>query len=229
MVAKETAAGEPADRAFDAARSAMVDRQLRDRGIADERVLASMAAIPRERFVRTEDRRDAYIDAAVAIGGGQTISQPWVVARMTELLELRPGDRVLEVGTGSGYQTAILAWLGAVVRSYERRPELAAAARVRLDELGLGGAVEIRVGDGSLGDPDGAPWDRIVIAAASPRIPDELRTQLVDGGRLVVPVGPRWRQELTLVVRDGDRWTERKAGACVFVPLVGAGGFAPDR
>jgi len=207
------------------ARSSMVANQLRDRGIADLRVLAAMAHIPREAFIGERLRTRAYGDEALPIDAGQTISQPFMVARMTELLAVRPGDRVLEVGTGSGYQTAVLAWLGCRVTSIERHAELAATARARLQALGLGLDVEIRVGDGSLGAPDAAPFSGIVVTAAAPRVPQPLRDQLADGGRLIIPVGPRDRQELEVVVRYGDEWRESSDGPCVFVPLVGEEGF----
>ncbi len=203
----------------------MVRGQLRDRGIRDERVLQAMGAIPRERFVDDAHRHEAYADEAVPIERGQTISQPWMVARMTELLAPRPGDRVLELGTGSGYQTSILATLGAHVVSLERHAELTELARERLAELGLLDRVDLRTEDGSLGDPAGAPYDAIIVTAAAPSIPTELRDQLADGGRLVIPVGSRDRQILTLVVRRGNEWHETPHGACVFVPLVGPGGF----
>jgi protein-L-isoaspartate(D-aspartate) O-methyltransferase len=204
----------------------MVQTQLRARGIADERVLEAMARLPRERFVPEERRAIAYADEALPIPAGQTISQPWIVARMTELLAPRVGDRVLDIGTGSGYQAAILALLGARVVSIERQPELAGSARARLAELGFGDQVEVRVGDGSLGDPTGAPWDGILVAAAAPAIPNPLREQLSpNGGRLVIPVGDRRRQDLLLVVRHGDIWDEKNDGPCVFVPLVGEQGF----
>jgi protein-L-isoaspartate(D-aspartate) O-methyltransferase len=208
-------------------RAMMVARQLRSRGIRDERVLRVMGEIPRELFLPEDRRRLAYADEALPIASGQTISQPYIVARMTELLAPRPGDRVLEIGTGSGYQAAILAKLGCRVLSIERHADLAETARAQLAELGFGGAVEVRVGDGSLGDPDGAPWDGIIVTAAAPTIPASLREQLSpDGGRLVIPVGNRLRQDLLLVVRHGDEWVETNDGPCVFVPLVGAEGFA---
>jgi protein-L-isoaspartate(D-aspartate) O-methyltransferase len=206
----------------------MVERQLRGRGIRDERVLAAMAALPRDRFVPPDMRSRAYTDDALPIAAGQSISQPWMVARMTELLEPRPGMRVLEVGTGSGYQAAVLARLGCAVVSVERHRELADSARDRLAELGLGNLVRVVVGDGSAGRAEDAPFDAIVVTAAAPRIPDALPRQLVEGGRLVVPVGPRRRQELILVVRRGDTFERRECGGCVFVPLLGAEGFGEE-
>jgi protein-L-isoaspartate(D-aspartate) O-methyltransferase len=208
-------------------RAAMVSRQLRDRGIVDERVLAAMASVPREQFIADRRRDVAYADAALPIDGGQSISQPYIVALMTELLSPAEGDRVLEIGTGSGYQAAVLAAMGCHVTSIERLPELADGARRRLEALGFDDRVAIRLGDGSLGDPDGAPWPRILVTAAAPRVPQSLREQLdPDGGRLVLPIGSRWSQELVVVQRRGDEWTERPAGGCVFVPLLGAEGFS---
>ncbi len=204
----------------------MVERQLRQRGIADARVLAAMAAVPREAFVDPGQRGLAYADEALPIAAGQTISQPWIVARMTELLGVGPGDRVLEVGTGSGYQAAVLAAIGCQVTTIERHADLADAARERLVALGYGASVEVLVGDGSVGAPDGAPWRGILVAAAAPAIPAALREQLDPaGGRLVLPVGPRERQDLIVVTRNANDWIEQNDGAVAFVPLIGEGGF----
>jgi protein-L-isoaspartate(D-aspartate) O-methyltransferase len=211
----------------DAARAEMVARQLRGRGIRDERVLAAMGELPREAFVADSRRDYAYVDGALPIEAGQTISQPYVVARMTELLRPEPGDRVLEIGTGSGYQAAVLAKLGANVVSYERQPELAASAREKLRDLGFDDRVDVRLGDGSAGDPEGGEYDGIIVTAAAPRVPEGLLGQLKDGGRLVLPVGPRDHQDLLLIERHGDEWTQRSDGPVVFVPLVGVGGY-PD-
>ena len=211
------------------ARARMVADQLRRRGIRDERVLAAMAEVPRERFVPNVPGSVAYDDRALPIDAGQTISQPYIVARMTELLGLEAGDRILEIGTGSGYQAAILAHLGAKVTTIERHADLAEQARERLASLGIDG-VDVRVADGSQGDLEGAPWDGIVVTAAAPAIPDALREQLAVGARLVIPVGPRYRQDLIVVERKGPNDSdERSDGAVVFVPLVGEGGFSEER
>ena len=170
----------------------MVNNQLRARGIHDEGVLRAMASIPRDAFVPDDMRLEAYVDEALPIGAGQTISQPYMVARMTELLGVEPGKRLLEIGTGSGYQAAILAFLGARVTSLERQESLIPLARARLEALGLGDRVEIRLADGSLGDPTGAPWDGIIVTAAAPSIPDGVRDQLVEAGQgIATDVGQR--------------------------------------
>jgi protein-L-isoaspartate(D-aspartate) O-methyltransferase len=212
------------DRTSDA-RARMVERQLRGRDIKDPRVLAAMAAVPREAFVPDRERGAAYQDGPLPIGSGQTISQPYMVARMTELINVASGERVLDIGTGSGYQAAILAELGCQVTSIEREPDLAASAAARLASLGYADRVEVRTGDGTLGAPDVAPVDAIVVAAAAPAIPDALREQLGDGRRMVIPVGTRREQQLIVVERHGDEWREWSDGPCVFVPLIGEAGW----
>jgi protein-L-isoaspartate(D-aspartate) O-methyltransferase len=208
-----------------AARERMVERQLRRRGITDERVLAAMARVPRHLFVPEHLRHLAYEDGALPIGEGQTISQPYIVATICSLSQLEGTERVLDVGTGSGYQAAVLAELAAEVVTIERVPELEERARETLERAGYG-SVEVRVGDGSVGVPGRAPFDAIAVAAAAPSIPPALYDQLVDGGRLVIPRGGRWGQDLVLVVRTPDGPVERKSVPCRFVPLVGAEGFA---
>jgi protein-L-isoaspartate(D-aspartate) O-methyltransferase len=214
------------DEAADEQRARMVARQLRTRGIRDERVLQVMGEIPRELFVPEDRRRLAYADEALPIASGQTISQPYIVARMTELLAVAPGERVLEVGTGSGYQAAILAELGCRVTTIECEAGLAAAARERLEGLGYKrDRIDVRTGDGTQGLPDEAPWDGILVAAAAPEIPDPLREQLGEGRRLVIPVGSRQEQQLLVVERHGTEWREWSDGPCVFVPLIGEAGW----
>jgi protein-L-isoaspartate(D-aspartate) O-methyltransferase len=208
-----------------AERAAMVERQLRARGIADERVLAAMGVVPRERFVPEVERDQAYADRALPIDAGQTISQPYIVARMSELLRVAPGEHVLEIGTGSGYQAAVLAEMGCRVTSIERSIMLADTARERLAALGYLDRVDIKIGDGSLGMPDGAPWDGILVTASAPAVPAALREQLAAGRRLIIPVGDWSIQDLMVVERDGDEWREWSDGPCRFVPLRGAGGW----
>jgi protein-L-isoaspartate(D-aspartate) O-methyltransferase len=207
------------------ARARMVEHQLRRRGIADERVLAAMACVPRELFVPENLHHLAYEDGALPIGYGQTISQPFIVATISSLLQLSGDERVLDVGTGSGYQAAVLAELAAEVVTIERVPELAERARAALAQAGYDG-VEVLVGDGSLGVPERAPFDAIAVAAAAPSVPPALYDQLSEGGRLVVPRGGRWGQELVLVVRTPDGPVEKASVPCRFVPLVGVEGFA---
>ena len=202
----------------------MVDEQLRGRDIADERVLAAMRRVPRERFVPEELQDRAYDDAALPIGAGQTISQPYMVARICEALALRGGERVLDVGTGSGYQAAVLAELAAEVHTIERVPELAERARAVLVESGYGD-VAVHVGDGTLGLPDHAPFVAIAVGAAAPRFPQALYDQLELRGRLVVPVGRRRGQELQVAVRSPEGPAVVRSVPCRFVPLVGREGF----
>lgn len=203
----------------------MVARQLRRRGIRDSRVLAAMSRVPREAFVPAPSRHRAYDDGALPLGHGQTISQPYVVAAMCELLELRGDERVLEVGTGSGYAAAVLDELAALVVSVEVIPELAATARVALVETGHAD-VEVRTGDGSLGDACES-FDAILVSAAAPELPALLVERLADGGRLVCPVGPPSGQRLVLVERRGDQTTTTAGLRCRFVPLRGVAGH-PD-
>jgi protein-L-isoaspartate(D-aspartate) O-methyltransferase len=206
-------------------RQNMVDRQLRARGIEDERVLDAMGAVPRELFVPLEFQRRAYDDAALPIGVGQTISQPYMVALICSLLELRGGERVLDVGTGSGYQAAVLAALGAEVHSIERVPELAVRAREAIGAAGYGDRVEVHVGDGTQGLPAKAPFEAIAVAAAAPELPRSLYDQLGERGRMVIPVGPRREQLLEVVVRSPEGPAILRTVPCRFVPLLGAEGF----
>jgi protein-L-isoaspartate(D-aspartate) O-methyltransferase len=203
----------------------MVARQLGRRGIKDERVLAAMASVPRELFVPGELRERAYEDEALPIGRGQTISQPYMVARISELLDVHPGARVLDVGTGSGYQAAVLRELGAEVFSIERISQLAEQARRNLAAAGIAG-VRVEVGDGSLGLPEHAPF--IAIAAAAPELPLTLYEQLAPSGRMVVPIGSARAQELQLVVRSPEGPAVLRSVPCRFVPLLGREGFAAD-
>jgi len=187
--------------------------------VSDPAVLAAMAAVPRHLFVPPQHREQAYEDIPLPIGHGQTISQPYIVALMTQALGLRPDSRVLEIGTGSGYQSAILAHITPTVWSVETIAELAGAARERLQGLGYG--VSVRAGDGRLGWPEHAPYDGIIVTAASPDVPPALAAQLAEGGRLVIPVGEgSWDQVLWLIRRDGDRLQKQYLAGVRFVPLV---------
>ena len=202
----------------------MVKYQIEARGIRDPRVLDAMREIPRHLFVPESYREAAYRDSPLPIGGGQTISQPYIVALMTELLELGIVDRVLEIGTGSGYQAAILSMLAAEVITVERLPEVADFARKNLGRLGIKN-VDVIVGDGTLGYQGRAPYQGIIITACAPKVPDPLVDQLAEGGRLVAPVGSRDFQELTKIVRH-ERSVERFTyGGVAFVPLIGAFGW----
>jgi protein-L-isoaspartate(D-aspartate) O-methyltransferase len=207
-----------------AERRRMVAGQIAARGVYHRRVLAAMASLPRHWFVPATLAGAAYDDAPLPVGRGQTISQPFMVALMTAALEPRRTDRILEIGTGSGYQTAILAHLVRRVFTIERLPDLAASAGRRLAELGLVN-VDYRVGDGSLGWPEAAPFDGILVTAAAPAIPGPLLAQLAAGGRIAVPVGDLALQELVVGVLGPDGLATRRSGGCRFVPLIGRHAF----
>ena len=202
----------------------MVERQIAERGVRDPRVLQALREVPRHRFVPDDQQVHAYEDRALPIGSGQTISQPYIVAIMTELLNVEADHRLLEVGTGSGYQTAILSRLSSHVISIERHTELTQAAGRVFATLGIAN-VDIRVGDGTEGRPELAPFDRILVTAGAPSVPEALKDQLVVGGRLVVPVGPSGYQYLTVVDRTRTGFARHEHDACVFVPLIGRHGW----
>ncbi len=207
----------------------MVEEQLRARGVRDQRVLAAMAEVPRHRFVEPGLRDRAYGDWALPSLAGQTISQPYIVARMLELLEVADTHRVLEIGTGTGYQTLLLSRLAAEVYSVERVATLLDAARERLAALGAA-RVRFLPGDGSLGWPEFAPYDRVLVAAAAPRVPRALRGQLGEPGLLVIPVGgPQFQHLETWRRLPGGRWERRRHGECRFVPLVGRDAWREER
>jgi protein-L-isoaspartate(D-aspartate) O-methyltransferase len=205
-------------------RENMVRHQIAARGIHDQRVLDAMRSVPRHLFVPAHFRGSSYRDSPLGIGQGQTISQPYIVAYMTEALKLRGDERVLEIGTGSGYQAAILSLLAAEVVTVERFPSLAQEAADSLARLGYGN-VRVEVGDGSLGWPEAAPYDAIVVTAASPEVPQPLLDQLAEGGCLVVPVGPRWTQHLVRVWRVGGHFRTETLIGVAFVPLIGKHGW----
>ncbi len=198
----------------------MVDLQLRARGLDDERVLAAMERVPRELFVPAELREHAYADAALPIGADQTISQPYMVARICAELQLRGGEKVLDIGTGSGYQAAVLAELGAEVHSLERIPALADRARAALEAAGYSDRVQVDVADGTLGLPVEAPFEGIAVAAAAREPPPALLEQLAPGGRLVIPIGPPHQQFLRVYVQTPEGAAGFAALPCRFVPLV---------
>jgi protein-L-isoaspartate(D-aspartate) O-methyltransferase len=204
----------------------MVERQLRRRGISDERVLAAMEEVPRHEFVPESQRGRAYADSALPIGVGQTISQPWIVAAICQALELGGSERVLEIGSGSGYSAAVLSQLAAAVVGVERHESLAAEARRALDRIGVEN-VELLVGDGSRGVPDRAPFEAIAVHATAPAAPRSLLGQLADGGRLVVPIATDRADLLTVFRRRGDELLSEEIGPCRFVPLIGEEGFEP--
>src|SRR5712691_3640679 len=191
----------------------MIEKQLRRRGISDEAVLAAMIAVPRHEFVPRELRSRAYEDVPLPIGGGQTISQPYIVAAMTAALHLRPSDRVLEIGAGCGYQAAVLACLARDVFTIERRAELAASASARLARLGYANA-HVHCGDGTLGLPEFAPFDAILVGASAPAIPAPLAAQLAQGGRMIIPIGDTDSQELRLLERIGEGFEIRTLDPC---------------
>ena len=207
-------------------RARMVDEQLRARGIRDPRVLAAMARVPREAFVDEADRQNAYGDYPLPIGAGQTISQPYIVADMLEVLGLRAEDRVLEIGTGTGYEAAILGELTAEVWTIERHAELADKAREILQRLGYAN-VHVVHGDGSRGLREHSPFNKVLVAAAAPEIPPTLIEQLAGDGRLIIPVGSRFEQQLQLVRKVGGAISVTQHELCRFVPLVGEAGWEP--
>ena len=210
-----------------ALRRRMIDEQIRPRGVCDPRVLDAMMSVPRESFVAPNLRTSTYEDRALPIAAGQTISQPYIVAYMTQQLAVEPHHRVLEVGTGSGYQCAILARLAAHVYSVERIDDLRVAAARRLADLGITN-VTLCAGDGTLGLAEFAPYDRILVTAAAPRIPPALVEQLVDRGRLVIPIGGATEQTIVVVTRDGPRTFETSTLGCRFVKLIGQEGWRVD-
>lgn len=209
---------------FAVERRRMVAEQLRARGIKDERVLAAMDRVPRHLFVEKDNQEEAYADHPLPIGDGQTVSQPLIVAMMLEALVLTGTEKVLEVGTGSGYQTALLAELGREVYSVERSEVLARIAEERLRDLGYTG-VTVAIGDGSLGLPERAPFDAIVVSAAAPEIPKALLEQLREDGRLAIPVGPAHSQQLQVVRKEEGRAIITNLEGCRFVPLIGEQGY----
>ena len=209
---------------FEDLRRRMVEDQLAAKGIRDGRVLEAFRKVPRHLFVPEDARPFAYEDRPLSIGRGQTISQPYMVACMTEALALSGGEKVLEVGTGSGYQTAILLQLGARVLSIERVAGLSEFARDNLERAGLTGAV-LRVGDGTLGWPEEAPFERVIVAAGAPSVPGPLLDQLADGGAMAIPVGDESEQELFLVRRENGEIRRSRICACIFVKLIGREGW----
>ncbi|HLY99990.1 MAG TPA: protein-L-isoaspartate(D-aspartate) O-methyltransferase [Candidatus Angelobacter sp.] len=210
--------------AWTAQRQSMIEHQLRERGISDARVLEAMAKVPRHAFVGAQDQADAYADRPIGIGEQQTTSQPYIIAAMLQAAEIRPQDRVLEVGAGSGYQTALLAELAREVFAVERYASLADSARRILERLGYQN-VTVVAGDGSLGLMQHTPFDAIIVAAAAPHIPPALMDQLAMGGRLVIPVGGPQQQVLQLARRDADGIKITALEGCRFVPLIGQQGF----
>ena len=212
---------------FKELRDLMVKTQLVPRGIKDERVLAAMNKVPRHLFVDEPMQHRAYDDSAFSIGEGQTISQPYMVAVMTELLELKGTEKVLEIGTGSGYQAAVLAELGKEIYTVERIVVLAERAEKRYHALGYAN-IHVKVADGTLGWPDASPFDRIIITAGTPKVPEPLLQQLADQGILIAPVGDRFSQQLIKVRKTGDKVLQEYQTPCVFVPLIGEYGWKKE-
>ena len=212
------------NRDYEPERAEMIEKQLRRRGITDRAVLDALGKVPRHEFVPSELRAQAYADIPLPIGSGQTISQPYIVAAMTAALGIQPGDRVLEIGTGCGYQSAVLSLLAKQVFTIERRPELASAASERLARLGYSN-VHVHCGDGTLGLPELAPFDAILVAAAAPAAPQPLLEQLGDAGRMIIPIGDADSQDLQLMERRGPSFLSRMLEGCRFVPLVGHHGW----
>ncbi|MCJ7518054.1 MAG: protein-L-isoaspartate(D-aspartate) O-methyltransferase [Anaerolineaceae bacterium] len=209
---------------FSQARMAMVENQIISRGITDARVLAAMRTVPRHAFIPDQFLEEAYEDHPLPVGEGQTISQPFIVALMTSHLELAGSEKVLEIGTGSGYQAAILARLAKEVHSVERIPELASKAEATIKELGIRN-VAVHVGDGSLGWPENEPYDRIIVTAAAPAVPVNLTDQLKPGGKIIIPVGARWHQMLEVWEKTALGMDKKEILPVVFVPLLGQKGW----
>jgi protein-L-isoaspartate(D-aspartate) O-methyltransferase len=205
-------------------RAEMIDKQLCRRGIQDQAVISAMLAVPRHAFVPAELQAQAYDDLPLPIGSGQTISQPYIVAAMTAALHVKPGDRALDIGTGCGYQAAVLSKLAQEVFTIENLPELASAASERLARLGFSN-VHVHCGDGTLGLPEFAPFDAILVAAAAPAVPEPLLAQLAEGGRLIIPVGDTDSQRLQLLEKRGGSFSKTGLEGCRFVPLVGRYGW----
>ncbi len=209
---------------FEDKKRSMIDLQLKSRGIKSSEVLAAMSTVPRESFVATENKNIVYNDCPIPIASGQTISQPYMVAMMTEALNLKSNDKVLEIGTGSGYQTAVLREITTAVYSIERIATLADTARNVLCSLGYDNIV-IKVADGTLGWPEEEPFDAIIVTSGSPKVPKILINQLKDSGRMIIPVGTRSHQHIIRITRKNDYFNKEEMLSCVFVPLIGKHGW----